>query len=207
MMVLISMYQSIIYSVIAMCLSSILVRQSFIVLNQHWVKTKSNLILVLLLPIITYTITSVISDNLALSLGMVGALSIVRFRNPVKSPLELVLYFLLITIGVASSVDIKWPIFLTILVLLINYSVFIIDKFFLKFITSFSEGNSLNTLEVFLKIELTSLMESKYFSGCSINAENNIYRFASEDINVLKNIIEELKQKKITIDKYNILSS
>ena len=39
-----------------------------------------------------YIITLSISDNLALSLGMIGALSIVRFRNPVKNPLEIIIY-------------------------------------------------------------------------------------------------------------------
>ena len=35
---------------------------------------------------------------------MIGALSIVRFRHPVKSALELIMYFDLITIGIATSV-------------------------------------------------------------------------------------------------------
>ena len=61
----------------------------------------------LLLPIVTYAITSVISDNIALSLGMVGALSIVRFRNPVRSPFELSVYFLLISLGICASVSLK----------------------------------------------------------------------------------------------------
>ena len=47
--------------------------------GQKWIKTLSPATL-LFLPLITY-ITSVISGNIALSLGMVGALSIVRFRN------------------------------------------------------------------------------------------------------------------------------
>ena len=39
---------------------------------------------------------------------MVGALSIVRSRNPVKNSLELVVYFVLITIGIANSMHMKW---------------------------------------------------------------------------------------------------
>ena len=54
---------------------------------------------------IGYLITEVISSNIALSLGMVGALSIVRFRTPVKSPLELVNYFMLITIGIVLNAN------------------------------------------------------------------------------------------------------
>ena len=63
------------------------------------------------LPVITYVITSVISGNIALSLGKVGALSIVRFRNPVRSPLELCVYFASITMGISAAVNIKWLIF------------------------------------------------------------------------------------------------
>ena len=45
---------------------------------------------------------------MALALGMIGALSIVRFRNPVKSPAELSIYFIYIVIGVSSGVDVKY---------------------------------------------------------------------------------------------------
>ena len=38
----------------------------------------------IMLPPSVLVITWVISSNLALSLGMIGALSIVRFRNPVR---------------------------------------------------------------------------------------------------------------------------
>ena len=48
--------------------------------GQSWIKTVAHTSTLLLLPILTYVITSVISGNIALSLGMVGALSIVRFR-------------------------------------------------------------------------------------------------------------------------------
>ena len=36
---------------------------------------------------------------------MVGALSIVRFRTPVKNPSELIMYFILITLGIVTNVD------------------------------------------------------------------------------------------------------
>ena len=44
---------------------------------------------------------------------MIGALSIVRFRNPVKNPLELVIFFILITIGISFSANYKWGILLS----------------------------------------------------------------------------------------------
>ena len=74
----------------ALLISSFAVRQAVVYAGQNWIKTFSHTLTLFMLPIVTYTITSVISDNIALSLGMIGALSIVRFRNPVKSPFELV---------------------------------------------------------------------------------------------------------------------
>jgi hypothetical protein len=41
----------------------------------------------------------VVKSSLALSLGLVGALSIVRFRTPIKEPEELVYLFMAIAIG------------------------------------------------------------------------------------------------------------
>ncbi|WP_249664318.1 DUF4956 domain-containing protein, partial [Lysinibacillus sp. D4B1_S16] len=41
-----------------------------------------------------------ISSNVLLSLGMVGALSIVRFRTPIKDPMDLVYIFWAIVSGI-----------------------------------------------------------------------------------------------------------
>ena len=76
-------------------LSGLIIYFSLVIIKQNWVNTVHYLITYLLLPPIAFVITNVISNNLALSLGMIGALSIVRFRNPVKNPLELVIFFAL----------------------------------------------------------------------------------------------------------------
>jgi hypothetical protein len=47
----------------------------------------------------TVLIISVVKSSLALSLGLVGALSIVRFRTPVKEPEELAYLFMAIALG------------------------------------------------------------------------------------------------------------
>lgn len=62
-----------------------------------------NVSLVAIAMIITLIIMT-ISGNLVLSLGMVGALSIVRFRTPIKDPVDLVFIFWAITIGIANGV-------------------------------------------------------------------------------------------------------
>ena len=53
--------------------------------------------------VITSIIVITISSNIALSLGMVGALSIVRFRTAVKEPLDVVYMFWAITVGIVCG--------------------------------------------------------------------------------------------------------
>jgi uncharacterized membrane protein YhiD involved in acid resistance len=53
----------------------------------------------LLLTVTTTLIISIVKSSLALSLGLVGALSIVRFRAAIKEPEELAYLFLAISVG------------------------------------------------------------------------------------------------------------
>lgn len=62
---------------------------------------------VLLTLIITIIIT-VVKSSLALSLGLVGALSIVRFRTPIKDPEELIFLFICIAIGLSLGAFQFW---------------------------------------------------------------------------------------------------
>ena len=117
-------------------------------LNQY-LRTKNNLALALMLPMITAIITKTISTNLFLSLGMIGALSIVRYRTPVKSTYELTLLFALVTIGISSIVNIKYSIFLTILIVLISILLHLLSKF--NLIKDFESENDVNNSEVILK--------------------------------------------------------
>ena len=62
----------------------------------------------LLLGMTTMLIISVVKSSLALSLGLVGALSIVRFRAAIKEPEELAYLFLVIAIGLGLGADQRW---------------------------------------------------------------------------------------------------
>lgn len=59
-----------------------------------------------LMTMITTMIIMTISTNIVLSLGMVGALSIVRFRTAVKDPLDIVYMFWAIAAGIACGAKI-----------------------------------------------------------------------------------------------------
>ena len=56
-----------------------------------------------LMTILTTAITLAISSNIALSLGMVGALSIVRYRAAIKDPMDLLFLFWAVTTGITTG--------------------------------------------------------------------------------------------------------
>lgn len=53
------------------------------------------------MTVLTCMVTLAISTNVVISLGMVGALSIVRFRTAIKDPMDLLYLFWAITTGIA----------------------------------------------------------------------------------------------------------
>lgn len=61
-----------------------------------------NILLVLVAVVTCFTVI-VISSNVVLSLGMVGALSIVRFRTAIKDPLDVGFLFWAVAIGITSG--------------------------------------------------------------------------------------------------------
>ena len=191
--------QVLILTVVILISCSIGLRLLFEKLGQSWITTYAHTATLTLLPLITFVITKVISGNIALSLGMVGALSIVRFRNPVRSPLELSVYFLAITMGIAASVGLKWLIFL--ITIIVFAFIFLSLISFLSgviwkrtfFNVSFSEGNNVSTLEVtsFKKIEILS--NNNFLKSESFNGDKIVYLLVSNDVENLKKILAESK--------------
>lgn len=68
------------------------------------VYSKSYSVCLILLAMVTTLIVRTISSNLTLSLGMVGALSIIRFRTAIKDPLDTAFMFWAITAGIMSGI-------------------------------------------------------------------------------------------------------
>lgn len=76
------------------------------------------------MSVLTATITLAISTNIVISLGMVGALSIVRFRTAVKDPLDLLYLFWSITSGIASGANMYLLVVIAALVMVLIISIF-----------------------------------------------------------------------------------
>ena len=141
------------FSIIVVSLLGLLLRVSLTFCNQSWASTYHHTMTYMLLPVITFVVTRVISGNIALSLGMVGALSIIRFRNPVKNSFELSMYFALITIGITASVNLIYSVLLAVFITLIIIFSYLLEKILKKkgkslYSFSFAEGQNINTLEL-----------------------------------------------------------
>lgn len=55
------------------------------------------------MSVLTCMLTVAISTNIVISLGMVGALSIVRYRTAIKDPMDLLYLFWAISVGITSG--------------------------------------------------------------------------------------------------------
>jgi hypothetical protein len=191
--------------------SGLILRFALTFAGQAWAKSHAQTVAFMILPVITYVITKTISGNIALSLGMIGALSIVRFRHPVKSALELIMYFDLITIGIATSVRTKWAIQLLIcsvlIILLVKLVQNISNKFGKSFYSmSFNEGNTTNTLEISSKEKINFVETSEHLSNSIIDKNNKefIYRMSFNNRKELQDFRKKLDELP-NIDKINVV--
>jgi len=162
-----------------------------LITHQYWLRNYSQYLVFLLLPITGYLITSVISTNIALSLGMVGALSIVRFRTPVKNPSELAIYFCLITIGIVVNVNpniaVNFMVFVTFIVVVTELFIIISKRFGINPFNYNSEENYY--LSVSTKLENKDIHQIDELLHISFE-ENFLYRFKSNN----KDKILEIKK-------------
>lgn len=195
-----------ILSILLLIFFSISGRFLLVACGQLWIRTFAHTATLLVLPIITFVITKVISGNIALSLGLVGALSIVRFRNPVKSPFELSIYFAAITLGITASVSIKWLFFLVGSLFLAAISLLVVSyiyKLFLNrplFQASFSEGNALSTVEIVSQIPISALELDNNLISTSKVDEKFYYVLASPKMDELQQVTNSYSTNKNIIE-------
>ena len=173
----------------------------------------------IILGLATTLVITIVKSSLALSLGLVGALSIVRFRAAIKDPEELVYLFLVIATGLgcgAGQIKITLIGILASLLIIIIYS-----KFWKK--RKFTRGEVLNSSLVFSRQVLKSdidkiinklspLCEEIEFISFSSTSSSTTVNLDIIPINFLKiaEIEEQIRQVdkevKIIIAKDNLLS-
>ena len=153
----------------------------------------------LLICTTTATMVLTITSNLALSLGMVGALSIVRFRTAIKNPMDLVFLFWSISVGIIcgaglSAIAVIVSVAVTGGILIFNYlpvakapvllvvnasdpasrkQILEIVKKNTAFHTVKSQTVELNRLDMIIEVRLreeTALLEEILAAGCVTRA-------------------------------------
>lgn len=97
--------QSIIIGFLAAALLSAVIFVSYRFSHSAAVYSARFNVSLVMVTLVTTLIMSVIGNNVALSLGMVGALSIIRFRTAVKDPRDAVYIFWGIAVGVCCGVQ------------------------------------------------------------------------------------------------------
>jgi hypothetical protein len=114
----ISFFQIIVNFLICMTLSFIV--RAFYMNRSFTLVGKTHIASIIpILSGVVFLVIMVVKSSLALSLGLVGALSIVRFRTPIKEPEELVYLFLAIGIGLGMGAGQPVPTTLIVLLILV----------------------------------------------------------------------------------------
>ncbi len=153
----------------------------------------SPILFMTLIPSMVIIIT-IIKSSIALSLGMVGALSIVRFRTPIKDPEELVLIFIAIAVGIGLGAN-------KFIITSIFFVVVISVIFFINLRNSKPQSFNLNVSLSKKQINMVDIIyeyldkSNIYYEIKSINYNNDIYQFS---INI--NLSDKLKLEKFLIE-------
>jgi len=186
------------YSFMVCILISFLVRFFYIRYSNSAVGKLNLGNIIPILSSIVFIVILVVKSSLALSLGLVGALSIVRFRTPIKEPEELVYLFLAIAIGLGCAANYTLiTATITIIILLFIY-LFLSNKENLRGVNEYS----LNLSWTDKKIDLNNIFEvlddssSLSLLRYSINKETNnaIFLIETDNINSINDIVEKIRK-------------
>lgn len=123
---------SILMSLISAFLCSMVIYYVYRRFYRGIVYSSSFNILLVLVSVVTAFIVMTISSNILLSLGMVGALSIVRFRTAVKDPLDVGFLFFAIAVGITSGAGLYIMSFIATLFISLIYILLVQVKTFTK---------------------------------------------------------------------------
>ena len=143
------------------------------------------------LALITAIVILTVQANIVISLGMVGALSIVRFRTAIKDPMDLVFLFWSISIGIACGagmieIAIIGSLLLTIIIV-------VLDRLPVARASSILVINASAGVELMDSINEVVKTNSKYFKVKSRNVSDSaldvvIELWASKEEELLKSL-------------------
>jgi uncharacterized membrane protein YhiD involved in acid resistance len=153
----------------------------------------------ILLATTTMLIISIVKSSLALSLGLVGALSIVRFRAAIKEPEELAYLFLTIALGLGFGAGQT--------VITIAAFIFIIGIIWMKSVSHRKEENQNLHLTIYShspeKLELDSIVEilNRHCSSVNLKRFDETKETSEIYFMVEFNSLDNLKNSKAELQK------
>ena len=146
----------------------------------------------------------VVKSSLALSLGLVGALSIVRFRTPIKEPEELAYLFICIAAGLGYGANQTIP--TTVAVILILFLLYLLKikkirttekNIFLNL--EIENINKVNTSEISKNINQILKSENDNFNLLKLDVSNELFQATYiinlKDLDKLEVINQSLQSK------------
>lgn len=96
--------ENIIFNILVAAVLGIFIFVSYMITHRGTIYSKKFNASLVVLTVLTGTVMTVIGNNIALSLGMVGALSIVRFRTAIKDSRDTVYIFWTVIAGICCGV-------------------------------------------------------------------------------------------------------
>ena len=172
-----------------------------------------------ILGVTTCIVITIVKSSLALSLGLVGALSIVRFRAAIKEPEELVYLFLVIATGLgigANQVQITSIGIVVSLIVVIFFSIFSKKKLrdidLNIFQLSFIINNQFND-EMFSKILISLKKNCKEIDFISMSSEKNessihfeVHPYSIQSISKINKEFKNINNLKLIFSRKNNIS-
>lgn len=154
-----------------------------------------------------------IKSNIVMSLGLVGALSIIRFRTAIKEPEDLVYFLILTSIGITAAAE-----------LFLFPLIFLVFIYLYSFLTMKKINNSNNTLGSQIILSKTNLKNNKLeeliqlindqnisVSILNIDKHDELYTIILQlshlNMNSYHMIEEFLKDQLIKYDRLQVLNS
>lgn len=146
---------------------------------------------IVMICIITTIVMMLIGSNLALSLGLVGSLSIIRFRTAIKEPRDIGFLFWAIAIGLAAGtsefiIGIIGSIIMALLLFMFNKVIYIDYSYLLVLKGSKIQSDKVSTI----------LKEYKIPNKLRMKTKNNVFTEITYEI-TLKTIKEDILVKSL----------
>ena len=177
-------WQAIVMNIVFSAILGAVIYLSYYLTHRGTIYSKKFNASLVVLTVLTGTVMTVIGNNVALSLGMVGALSIVRFRTAVKDVRDTVYIFWAIIVGICCGVS----------DFLVS-SIGSIITFLVLFIFSQIKNDKRMLLIVRAKRAQTSTIQATVFTLFDRKAVMRVQNTTKENVEMIYEISSEILRK------------